>query len=174
MPPRRHLSALQELPPAAPPLPLGRRPGERREPFPAEISDAFGAAAAAHGLSVPCGVEITLELELIRRDFAAQCWEHRLEPLLRQAEAERITNAVAAPLADYLQHLRTTRPRSFDPLELEGPIDLPLRLFPRITSVDTTHVLTPERLEKALVLERAAVSAGRTMTEYALLRAAAL
>ncbi len=138
------------------------------------IPDAFVAATAAHGLSVACSVEITLELELVRRDLAALRRELGLERLLKQAESERFGGAVAAPLAHYLRQLWRTRPRSLDPLELEEPIDVPLRFFPRVLSVDTTEALIPERLEQALVLERAAVSAGRTMTEYALVHAAAL
>ncbi len=171
---RRHLSALRDPPPTAPPVPLGRRPGERREPFLPEIPDTFGPAAAAHGLSLPCAVEITLEIELVYLDLAAHGQENKFDQLLRQAETERITGSVAAPLANYLRQLWTTRARSFDPLELEEPIDVPLRLYPRVLNVDTAQVLTRLRLGKALVLERAAVSAGRTMTEYALLRAAAL
>jgi hypothetical protein len=172
---RPHLSSLPQLPPPGPRLPLGRRPGERREPLHIDdIPDAFVAATAALGLSVACALEIALELELVRRDLAALGRKRGLEGLLRQAESERISGAVAAPLAPYLRQLWRTRPRSLDPLELEEPIDVPLRFFPRVLSVATTGALVPERLGQALILERAAVSAGRTMTEYALLHAAAL
>jgi hypothetical protein len=104
----------------------------------------------------------------------ADAREHALDLLLEHVAASRITAAVAAPYAPYLRALWCTRPREPLPQELEEPIDVPLRLFPRVLTVSPGEALKASRLREAIAIERAAVAAGRTMSEYALLFAAVL
>jgi hypothetical protein len=167
----RHLVGLESLPPQVSFTGrAARRPGERREPLLIEIGPGpFLEAVGAYGLGIPAAIELTFEFELVRRDLAELGKAFAVPALAEDPEEARISSPIAAPMAGYLRTLWNLRPRTIDPLELEAPIDVPLRLFPRVLEIDPREALTPSRLGQALSLERAAVAAGRTMSEYALL-----
>lgn len=169
----RHLVGLERLAPEPSVPKIVRRPGERREPLRIEVrSRSFVEGVGACGISVPGAIELALEFELVRRDLSRLGKEGEACQLFECAEVERVSAALAPPMANYLRTLSNPRPRRIDPLELEQPIDVALRLFPRVLEIDGAKALTSERLVQALTLERAAVGSGRTMSEYALLFAA--
>ena len=172
---QRHLAELPPLP-TVHERPLSyrpRRPGERREPVSQlRSTPAFAAAAAARGLPLATAAELATEFALVQRDLSGLYGDAALPALLVAAEAQVVEAAIAPVFAPYLRALNHSRPRPVDPIELEEPLDLPLRFVAR--AEDAEVPLTDAVLVNAIVLERAAVSCGRTMTEYALLVTAKL
>jgi hypothetical protein len=168
-----------KLAPAPPPMPAFAagppcRPGERREPlhlapFPYL---AFASAAATRGLALGCASELALEAVLIRDDYERLGWAEGFTALLAASEEQRFTVALPAPYRRYRNHLLRRGARELERCELEEPVSVPLRLFPRVLTLDYQEALIEARLDQAITLELAALCDGRTMSEYALLYAA--
>jgi hypothetical protein len=166
--------------PAPPPVPTFKpnrpvRPGERREPLPTLTIDLrFADAAATRGLSVAVAVELALERALVLADLELVGQGDRYADLLSSARNQRFVAPLAAPYRHYRSALRDRSPRDLDKDELNEPTAVPLRLFPRVLEIDYELALDPSVIDDAVALELAALCAGRTMSEYGLLFAAAL
>jgi hypothetical protein len=148
--------------------PPPRRPGERREPLvDLVVPAAFAAGARELQLAVPVAAELALERAIavadLRRAGAARDWEE-IVAIARRSQV----SAVAAPYATYLRSLTFGRLRGSPVADDDAVIDVPLRLFPRVAAIDYAQALTVANLEEALLLEVAAVSSGRIMTEWVL------
>jgi|SRR6266545_4423738 len=168
-------------PPYLPPRRLPRRPGERREPLSVDLSPALAAAAAARGLDLACAAELCLERALIAADLVTLGRRQLYKPLLALVGSATVNRPLPPAKARYLQMLlaaragalRTDAPGA--PIAIDGTdgagdtvVDVSLRLFPRV--LDVAEQLTTscaEELIEALALEIAAVSDGRTMSEWA-------
>ncbi len=171
-------------PPYLPPRRLPRRPGERREPLSVDLSPALAAAAAAHGLDLACAAELCLERALIAADLVTLGRRQLLQALLALVGSATVNRPLPPAKARYLQMLLAARAGALPTAAPDAPIaigtdgagdtivDVPLRLFPRV--LDVAEQLTAcgaEELIEALALEIAAVSDGRTMSEWAALAA---
>jgi len=148
-----------------------RRPGERREPLSLAVPATFAVAAAELGLSVALAVELALERAVAYLELesagCAQLWSN----VVLTARTSRIDN-VASTNARYLRTLTLARRNTASAqASADSPIDVPLRFFPRVQSVEPTAALTPAGLEEALALEVAAVGSGRLMLEWIALTA---
>ena len=154
-----------------------RRPGERREPLPLRVSRALASAGAARGLDVGCAVEICLERALLIADLDALGRLQLYDQLLATAATAPVRHVLPPAKARYLQMLVAARDRDptvLDPATRAGEVvvDVPLRLFPRVTAVASEIACAEgDELSAALTLEIAATSDGRTMTEWASLSA---
>lgn len=118
-------------------------------------------------MDIPVAVELALERALafadLRQAGASDSWV----AILAVARTTQIT-AVAAPYAGYLRALTFGRLGHAATRDAATIVDVPLRLFPRITAIDPADALTVAKLEEALLLEIAAISTGRLMTEWVL------
>lgn len=112
-------------------------------------------------------MEVAFECELVRQDIVRLGREDEFSALVVAAEDARIATPIAPAYARYLRALTSNRDDTRDNDRLEEPVDLPLRLFPRVLEITPEVALREERLHQAVSLERAAVCAGRTMSEYA-------
>jgi hypothetical protein len=158
---------------------LPRRPGERREPLLLHgVPRSLASAAAERGLELGCAIELCLERALVLRDLEAVGRASLYPRLLALAEPARVRRALPQAKARYLQFLVGARERSrggsHDGCGGDVTIDVPLRLFPRVVDVAEDADLDATALCEALRLEIAAVSDGRTMSEWAALAALAL
>jgi hypothetical protein len=164
----RHLTSLPPLPALRRAEPRIRRPGERREPLDVEVPAAFAAAAATLGISLAAAVEIAFECELVKEDIAQLGRGDEFHALVLTAAGARVAVPTAPTYARYLRALAGNRANTVDEADrLEEPVDLPLRLFPRVLEITPDAALREDRLRQGVALERAAVCAGRTMSEYA-------
>jgi hypothetical protein len=151
-----------------------RRPGERREPMliHTEISTGFRTAAAEFSIDAELAVTLALERVLTLDDAStAGVAIDVAQPYLNRRAAEaKVVRELTGPLSAYLQALtgRARFPR------LESPVAVPVRLFPRVLSVDVGAALVPDILNEAVAWERAAVLSGRLMSEWALIHVAQL
>jgi hypothetical protein len=145
------------------------RPGQRREPLTGfTVDERFAGAAAARGLTAAAAVELALERALVLTDLEELGRLQLFPALLEQAHNQRFVTPLPEPFRRYRQSLLGAEPRALDDGELELPIVVPLRLFPRVLSLDYLRALVVNALDEAVILELASLCAGRTMTEYAL------
>lgn len=141
------------------------------------MSPVLLAAATARGLDAGCAVELCLERALLLNDLESLGGQHLYNRLLADAAIAPVRQALPAVKARYLQMLLAARDRiPAAPDEAVAPtdpvIDVPLRLFPRVTSVaDAITRARADDLDQALTLEIAGISDGRTMSEWAALAA---
>lgn len=150
------------------------RPGERREPLPSlQLNQIFAEAATAHGLSIPAATEVTLERALVAADLKRFGDASLYRRLVARATTQRFESPLPAAYAVYMGAIRDCRGRNLTLAELEQPIAVPLRFFPRVLTIDFDEALTADGFADAIILELAALCVGRTMSEYALLFAAA-
>ncbi len=145
------------------------RPGERREPLTdITIEEPFAREAVARGLTVAVAVELVLERALVLADMEELGLLRLFPNVLEQARGQRFVAPLPAPFRRYRESLRRGEPRELEAEELERPATVPLRFFPRVLSVDYSRALVAGSIDEALVLELAALCAGRTMSEYVL------
>lgn len=133
-------------------------------------------AAREHGLDPAAAAELCFERALVRADLTAIGRCDLYQPLLAVARVTSVTRPLPPAKAQYLRMLLAARDRrdGADAAADGGKIgvDVPLRLFPRV--LDVAHEIASfgdRELEEALTLEIAAVSDGRTMSEWAVLAA---
>jgi hypothetical protein len=120
-------------------------------------------------------VELCLERALVLRDLAALP-ASILDQLLAEAATATIVRSLPPAKSRYLQLLLSARTHTpvwaFDVKRgVEQIADVPLRLFPRVLDVANLERQGDRELEQSLGLEIAAASEGRTMSEWAALRA---
>lgn len=151
---------------APPPL---ARPSDRCERWPVDRETVAPLAKAAAGLGIAfeLAAVVTVERSLLGEDLDFLGLGDRLSVLDVAANAAVVTTELSEPLAAYLCALdRSTNARSrptFDALVL------PMRISERIGSATPGLRLDVALLPSAIAWERAAVVAGRTMSEWALL-----
>jgi len=158
------------------PVDACRRPGERREPVSLALPPAFVAAALELGLTVPLAVELSLERTIARAELTACGREDLWSRIVAAARATRV-ESVASTYARYMRSLTVGRRQAHAASATtasSGPIDVPLRLFPRVLTIDQADALTSCSLQEALLLEVAALASGRLMTEWVALTALGL
>jgi hypothetical protein len=105
-----------------------------------------------------------------------ECGASELYPrILEMADRAEVHAALPPAKSRYLQMLLAARARSFaenpEAITEHAAVDVPLRLFPRVVEIAATADFSPQALDEAVRLEVAATSAGRLMSEWALLRA---
>lgn len=168
------LRHLQIVPPP-PPMPTFRpgppvRPGQRREPLLAlTVGISFATAAADRGLSLGVAIELALERALVFADLKLIRQADRFADLLVAAQRQRFVAPLPGAYGRYQASLLRTRRHRLNNVELDEPVAVPLRFFPRILELDYDEALDPMAIDEAVALELAALCSGRTMTEYALL-----
>jgi hypothetical protein len=155
---------------------MPRRPGERREPLSVQLELPLLKAACERGLAPATAAELCLERALVRADLAELQQLGIYVRLVGVAAATTVSRSLPQSKALYLRLLLLAR----DGVEvadgvgadLDTGIDVPLRLFPRVLDVvEELAGCGHLELGEALTLEIAAVSQGRTMTEWAALAA---
>src|SRR4051794_3334783 len=114
-----------------------RRPGDRREWLPMLCAPVeLAGAAASRGLSGGGAGGVVFEATLARAALTelglAQGWDR----LLAQAEQQRFTVPLPGPYRRYREHLLQAHERELDLTELDEPVAIPLRLFPRVLGLD--------------------------------------
>jgi hypothetical protein len=124
-------------------------------------------------LPLPLAVELALERAVayaeLRGAGSAGLW-----PTVVAAARGSTIVAVAPTHTRYLRALTFGRLRMNTPNASDTgdqPLDVAVRLFPRVLEVAPEEALTTAALAEALVLEIAAVGSGRLMIEWVLLRA---
>jgi hypothetical protein len=153
-----------------------RRPGERREPLSVRVGGELVSAAGGRGLSVEAAAELCLERALIVGDLVAAGCVVLLPRLIVEATATSVARSLPVAKAHYLRLLLTAREHAAAASTLENSsgdrtVDVSLRLFPRVLEVVNLDRCGDSELREALQLEIAAVSDGRTMSEWAALTA---
>lgn len=147
------------------------RPADRCEPWPVEDEPQLRAlaAAAAGGISLELAAVLLVERALLASELAAHGVDELADRL--DAEAARATVAVelSEPLSAYLFAL-SGRGRGAAG-SLPRVLALPMRLTERILSRQGRPQLDAALLSSALAWERAAVLEGRTMSEWAAVKA---
>jgi hypothetical protein len=152
---------------------LPRRPGERREPLTLpRLPNNLAVAAEARGLELSCAVELCLERALVLRDLADLDRLGLYARVLDRAARTPVRRPLSPAKARYLQMLVTARdrppvPSGADSSKNKAVVDVPLRLFPRVLDIVDEAILGDCDLHAALQIEIAAVSDGRTMSEWA-------
>jgi hypothetical protein len=152
--------------------PPSARPSERLEPW--TLSEdrrarALGVAAAKLDVPFQLAAAVVVERSLLRDDFAALGLNHMLDRLDEEAAQAIVAIELSEALSAYLRALAgCARQPSRAHAHLAA---LPMRLIERIGSVGPVPHLDETLLESALLWERAAVRAGRTMSEWATLKA---
>jgi len=145
------------------------RPGEGREPLTGVLVDRrFAAAAAGRGVALAVATELTLERALVLADLESLDRANLFPGLLASAKHQRFVTPLPGPYRSYRASLLEAEPRALGEAELDEPVAVPLRLFPRVLALKYGEVLTEGALDEAIALELAALCTGRTMSEYAL------
>jgi hypothetical protein len=148
------------------------RPSERCEPWP--VGDqhrlrSLAAAAAERGISLELAIGVVVERSLLADDLAARRLDEVAARLDAEAAHASVTIALSEPLSTYLCAL-TSHDRGAS-RSLPQLIALPMRLTERIGASGPAARLDATLLQSALSWERAAVLEGRTMSEWATLKA---
>jgi hypothetical protein len=138
-------------------------------------------AAVECELDLSCATELCLERALVLADLAELAHLALYERVLAAAASATVSRPLPAAKARYLQMLLVARERRTDAVDAldtvdaadgDTVVDVPLRLFPRVaTVVDEMTSAEAAELTEALTLEIAAVSEGRTMSEWTALAA---
>lgn len=148
------------------------RPSERCEPWPVDDQGclrSLAAAAVELGVSVELASVVVVERSLLADDLSARGFDEISARLDAEAARASVTIELSESLSAYLcalsSHDRGTS-RSLPRL-----IALPMRLTERIGADGGAARLDAMLLASALSWERAAVLEGRTMSEWATLKA---
>lgn len=144
------------------------RPADRCERWPLDDRAAapLAGAAADLGIAFELAAVVTVERSLLRDELRALRLGHASPELDTAARAAAVTGELSESLSAYLGSLdrsMQTRPHP------RSALVLPMRLTERIGTVAPASRLDVALLPSAIAWERAAVVAGRTMTEWALL-----
>jgi hypothetical protein len=156
------------------PMPTAR-PADRCEPWPiterAQVH-ALAIAAARYGVSLELAAVLVVERALLAGELAEH-WRHELDDRLdAEALEARVAVELSEPLSAYLAALSGhTR---VEARSLPRMLALPMRLTERILARQGQPQLDAALLTSALAWERAAVLEGRSMSEWAALKALAL
>jgi hypothetical protein len=148
------------------------RPSDRCEPWPTDDDDrltSLAGAAAELGVSLDLAVIVVVERSLVADDLVDRARDEIVERLDAEAAKAFVAIELSEPLSAYLCAL-TSYDRAAARL-LPRLIALPMRLTERIGAQGPTARLDAALLKSALSWERAAVLQGRTMSEWATLKA---
>lgn len=148
------------------------RPADRCEAWPLDATSSapLVRAAAELGITFDLAAVVTVERSLLRDDIHALGFSSSTALLDSSARTARVARELSEPLSEYLGALdRSSRARRHP----RNTLVLPMRLTERLGNVAPASRLDAELLPSAIAWERAAVVAGRTMTEWALLLLAA-
>lgn len=148
------------------------RPADRCEPWPVEGTAqlrALAAAASACGVSLGLAAIVVVERGLLGSEFVAHGLEELPERLDAEAARARVAVELSEPLSAYLVAL-SARDRG-RPASLPQSVALPMRLSERILARQGRPQLDAALLPSALGWERAGVLEGRTMSEWAAIKA---
>lgn len=149
--------------------PRDARVGELREPASLAPTPELRRAAREVGVSTSLAVSLTAERELVARDLADE--PELLAYLDARAVSARSRLPLSAGSAEYVRVLVGAINRRLAPLDADDAVVLvPTRLAERLRACPGLS-LAAKDLRPALAWELAAVRAGRTMTEWALLEA---
>jgi hypothetical protein len=146
-----------------------RRPGELHEPLPLSPAAAEDLARAARACGTDCDVlgSVLLEAALAVEDLGERRFT-ALDPLASVPPGL----ALSAAEAGYLRALGVGRRPRIVHARPRPAIPVPVRLTARLAQLDVERELARVPPALALRWERAAVARGRTLSEWALLRAA--
>jgi hypothetical protein len=141
-----------------------RRPGELHEAvvIPPTVLRAVERTAAAVGVPSGTAARLLIETALVKVDLAALGRADSSAALDTAAAAAAVCRRLSAAEADYLRGLRHRHD------DRRSMATLPLRISGRIEQIDMEAALTGD-LSRALAWEAAALLAGRTMLEWALI-----
>ncbi len=144
------------------------RPGDRCEPWPLDDRAAAPLArtAADLGVAFELAAVVTVERSLLAEDLETVGLSDATATLDVAARAATVTGELSEPATAYLLALdrsMSARPRP------RNILVLPMRLTERVGLVAPESRLDAALLPSAIAWERAAVVAGRTMTEWAAL-----
>jgi len=148
------------------------RPADRCEPWPLDqhaTVASLARAAANLGVAFSLAAALTVERSLLTDDLAElDCADiaARLDVTAAQAT---VSIELSEPLSAYLRALSGHDAAPAQPLPRSVP--LPMRLTERIGPRGPGHLLDGSLLTSALAWERAALLSGRTMSEWAALKA---
>ncbi len=148
------------------PLPHAR-PGERCEPWPLppRLAKPLHDAASAARVERSLAASVLVQRRLALLDLPGHAAE-RLDAAARRAGP---SVCLTEPSRAYLRALMGAGEKA---ISVSGaPVMLPMRLSERVLAHGIATLLDPPRLRAALAWERAALCAGRTIGEWALLEA---
>lgn len=151
--------------------PPSARPSERLEAWPLDedpFARGLAEAAVRRGVSFQLAAALVVERSLLQEDLAKQGLSRMLERLDEEAVRASVEIELSEPLSAYLRALssRERQPTRAQP----RLVALPMRLIERIGGAGPGQRLDAALLESAFLWERAAVLAGRTMSEWATLK----
>jgi hypothetical protein len=154
---------------APPPL---ARPADRCDPWPVDPAavEPLAGAARRRGIAFELAAVVTVERALIGQDLDVLGLADRTPFLDADAASAAVTRELSEPASAYLAALDRSGQVH---VCTGGIVALPTRLRERIASHSPAMLLEAELLEYAIAWERAALLAGRTMSEWALLALAA-
>lgn len=175
----RRLHAVPTIPPGHTPQrdvlwegpPPFARPGDRCEPWslPRELAIALRDAAQAARVEPSLAGSVIVQRSLALLDLA----DHSPSAAGRLDEAAQVAGPRVCLTEPSRAYLRALQGGSATHGRLAcAPVQLPMRLSERILVHGLDQLLSGLRLESALAWERAALYAGRTIGEWALLGAA--
>ncbi len=144
------------------------RPADRCEPWPLDDRAAapLARAAADLGIAFELAAVVTVERSLLRDELRALGLGDAPPALDTAARAATVTGELSEPLSAYLCALDRSMQGRAHPRNV---LVLPMRLTERMGSVAPALRLDVALFPSAIAWERAAVVAGLTMTEWALL-----
>lgn len=149
------------------------RPADRCEPWPVEDGPqlrSLAAAADVCGLSLELAAVLVVERALLAGELAEYGFDGLPRRLDAMAARAKVTVELAEPLSAYLAALSRRRPRGAAG-SLPRLLAVPMRLTERILARPGRPQLDATLLRSALAWERAAVLEGRTMSEWAAVKA---
>lgn len=109
---------------------------------------------------------VVVERALLDEEFARRGLASLMPALDDAARAARVEVPLAEPQRAYLRALSSGRKHAA-PDATSTFVALPMRLTDRVASATLDACLRTELLDSALAWERAAVAAGKTMSEWA-------
>ena len=144
------------------------RPADRCEPWPIDggLTPPFARAAADLGIAFELAAVVTVERSLLGEELECLGLEDARGTLDCNARVAAVTGELSEPLSAYLGALDRSLDARAHP---RSRLVLPMRLTERIGPAGPASRLDVALLPSAIAWERAAVLAGRTMTEWALL-----
>lgn len=149
------------------------RPADRCEPWPVDDGmqlRALAAAAATGGISLELAAVVVVERALLAGELAGRGVDELAGRLDGEAARARVAVELSEPLSAYLGALSGRR-RGGAAGPLPRLLVLPMRLTERILARRGPPQLDAVLLPSALAWERAAVLEGRTMSEWAAVKA---
>lgn len=144
------------------------RPSDRLEPWHAsgEARDELARAARARGVAVEIAAIVVVERSLLDEEFGRRGLASLVPELDAAARAAKIQAALSEPQRAYLHALCSHRMANAS-AAMPALVALPMRLTERVAATTLDGHLRCELLDSALTWERAAVTRGQTMTEWA-------